>query len=183
MPCILGVHMCEVCDPFWSTKPLSLSLSHTHTHTHTKTSDVKEALSVLMLCAPVFIFTSGSSALLGRPRCALWIWWSLLAIFNILFWVYASCFHEKMNKTRKYSKSAILVSYENGSRRLQGAQSINCESFWRDEVLWAGYNGILLPVRLVLVCVGVAVKRTMYQCKVDVDMLNAVEYVGWRFER
>ena len=29
----------------------------------------KEALSVLMLCAPVFIFTSGSSALLGRPRC------------------------------------------------------------------------------------------------------------------
>ena len=32
---------------------------------------VKEALSVLMLCAPVFIFTSGSSALLGRPRCGL----------------------------------------------------------------------------------------------------------------
>ena len=29
----------------------------------------KEALSVLMLCAPVFIFTSGSSALLGRPHC------------------------------------------------------------------------------------------------------------------
>ena len=29
----------------------------------------KEALTVLMLCAPVFIFTSGSSALLGRPRC------------------------------------------------------------------------------------------------------------------
>ena len=28
-------------------------------------------LSVLMLCAPVFIFTSGSSALLGRPRCGL----------------------------------------------------------------------------------------------------------------
>ena len=29
----------------------------------------KEVLSVLMLCAPVFIFTSGSSALLGHPRC------------------------------------------------------------------------------------------------------------------
>ena len=28
-------------------------------------------LSVLMLCAPVFKFTSGSSALLGRPRCGL----------------------------------------------------------------------------------------------------------------
>ena len=32
---------------------------------------VKEALLVLMLGAPVFIFTSGSSALLGRPRCGL----------------------------------------------------------------------------------------------------------------
>ena len=32
---------------------------------------VKEALSVLVLCAPVFIFTSGSSALLWRPRCGL----------------------------------------------------------------------------------------------------------------
>ena len=32
---------------------------------------VKEVFSVLMLCAPVFIFTSGSSALLGRPRCGL----------------------------------------------------------------------------------------------------------------
>ena len=31
----------------------------------------KEAPSVLMLCALVFIFTSGSSALLGRPRCGL----------------------------------------------------------------------------------------------------------------
>ena len=32
---------------------------------------VKEVFSVLMLCAPVFIFTSSSSALLGRPRCGL----------------------------------------------------------------------------------------------------------------
>ena len=24
-----------------------------------------------------------------------------------------------------------------------------------------------------MVCIGIAVKRTMYQCKVDVDMLNA----------
>ena len=46
--------------------------------------------SALMLCATVFIFTSGSSALLGRPRCGLWIWLSLLAIFNTLFWGYAN---------------------------------------------------------------------------------------------
>ena len=38
----------------------------------------KEALSVLMLCAPVFIFISGSSALLGCPHCGLSIWLSLL---------------------------------------------------------------------------------------------------------
>ena len=34
-------------------------------------SKLKEALSVLMLCTPVFIFASGSSALSGRPRCGL----------------------------------------------------------------------------------------------------------------
>ena len=77
---------------------------------------------MLMLCTPVFIFTSGSSALLGRPSCGLSIWLSLLAIFNTLFWVYAIFIHEKMDKTRKYSKS-----YENGRRRLLGAQSINTE--------------------------------------------------------
>ena len=80
-----------------------------------------------MLCAPVFIFTSSSSALLGRPLCAISIWLSLLAIFNALFWVYASCFQEKTDKTRKYSKSAILLWYENGRRRFLGAQSINTE--------------------------------------------------------
>ena len=58
-------------------------------------------LSVLMLCVPVFIFTSGSSALLGRPHCGLSIWLSLLAILNTLFWVYANLFHEKTDKTRK----------------------------------------------------------------------------------
>ena len=42
-----------------------------------------------MLCAPVFIFISGSSALLGRPCCVLLIWLSLLALSNTLFWVYA----------------------------------------------------------------------------------------------
>ena len=31
--------------------------------------ELKEALSVLMLCPPVFKFTAGSSTLLGCPRC------------------------------------------------------------------------------------------------------------------
>ena len=34
------------------------------------------------------LFTPSSSGLLGRPRCGLSIWLSLLAIFNALFWVY-----------------------------------------------------------------------------------------------
>ena len=39
-------------------------------------------------------------------------------------------FHEKKDKTQKYSKSAISIWYENGHRRLLGAQSINIESFF-----------------------------------------------------
>ena len=60
-----------------------------------------EALSLLMIGTPVFIFTSGSSALLGRPRCGLSIWLSLLAIFSTLFWVDTNFFHEKTDKTKK----------------------------------------------------------------------------------
>ena len=55
----------------------------------------------LMLCTPVFIFTSGSSALLGHSCCGLSIWLSLLAIFNTLFWVYANFFHEKNRQNTK----------------------------------------------------------------------------------
>ena len=36
-------------------------------------SQFKEALSVLVVCVPVFIFTSGSSALVGHPHCGLLI--------------------------------------------------------------------------------------------------------------
>ena len=80
-----------------------------------------------MVCAPVFIFTSGSSALLGRPHCGLSICLSLVAIFNALFWVHVNFLYEKTAKTQKHSTSTILVSYENGRRQLLGAQSINSE--------------------------------------------------------
>ena len=63
-----------------------------------------------MLCTPVFIFTSGSSALLGCPRCDL----------LTLFWVNVVVFfHEKMDKTGRYWKP-----YENSRWWLLGAQSI-----------------------------------------------------------
>ena len=81
-----------------------------------------------MLCAPVFIFTSGSSALLGRPRCGSSIWLSLLTMFNTLCRVYVNLFHEKMDKTWTYS--TIFVWNKNGRLRLLGAQSINIESLF-----------------------------------------------------
>ena len=88
----------------------------------------KDVLSLLMICVYMFIFTSGSSALLECPHCGLLIWLSLLAIFNTLFWVYANFFfHEKMDKTWEYWTSAILIWYENGCWRLLGMQSINSE--------------------------------------------------------
>ena len=63
---------------------------------------IKEALwSVLMLCTPVFIFTSGSSLLVGRPRCGLFIWLSLLVIFYI-FLSFCHLFHEKTDETRHF---------------------------------------------------------------------------------
>ena len=43
--------------------------------------------------------------------------------------------------------------------------------------LKVSYNGILVPVRTSLVCVDMAVKHTMYQHKVVVDMMNAVKSV------
>ena len=73
---------------------------------HMSSNWVKEVLSVLMLCMPVFIFTSGSSALLGRPHCGLSICQYLP--YSIHFSEFISCFlfYEKTDKTRKYSKSA-----------------------------------------------------------------------------
>ena len=69
-----------------------------------------------MLYAPVFIFTSGSSALLGHPCCGLSIWLSLLAIFNTIFRVYIlSFFNEKMDETQKwdiqYNAHGCIIIY------------------------------------------------------------------------
>ena len=45
----------------------------------------------------------------------------------------------------------------------------------REAIYVTFYNGILVPGRTSLVCIGVVVKLTMYQRKVDVDMLNAIK--------
>ena len=78
---------------------------------------LREALSVLMLCAPVFIFTSGSTALLGRNT----LWFidltvaTYCTIFNYTFLSLCHFFREEMDKTQIYLKSAILEWYENGN--------------------------------------------------------------------
>ena len=78
----------------------------------------QESLSVLMLCTPVCIFTSGSSALLGHPHCGLSIWLSLLAIFSTLFRVYTHLFARDNRQNTK-----ILQVHQ----WLLDAQSINTE--------------------------------------------------------
>ena len=80
-----------------------------------------------MLCTPVFMFTSSSSALLGRLCCGLSIWLSLLAIFKTLFWVYANCFHEKTDKTRKYSSPPF--SYDTKRAKHQYWESFNYKCY------------------------------------------------------
>ena len=51
------------------------------------------------------------------------------------------------------------------------------QMFHHNKTTLPKYNGILVPVRTSFGCVGVVVKRTMYQLKVDVDTLNAVKSV------
>ena len=63
----------------------------------------KDALSVLLLYAPVFIFTSGSSALLECPCCYL--------PYSILFSEFMPIF------TRKWPKDKNAGWYKNGCRR------------------------------------------------------------------
>ena len=84
------------------------------------------ALSVLMLCTPVFIFTSGSSALLGRPRCGSSIWLSLLAIFNAFFWVYANFFSRENRQNTKVLEVRLFVWCENGCRRWKAVPFSYC---------------------------------------------------------
>ena len=82
---------------------------------------------LMMLCAFVFIFTSGSWALLGRPRCGLSIWLSLITMFNTFFLSLCQRFSRENGQNTKILKVRYFRMIQNGRRRLQGAQSINTE--------------------------------------------------------
>ena len=99
-------------------------------------------LSVIMLCMPVFIFTSGSSTLFRAPT--LWfIDLSLLAIFNTLFWVYAAfCFRRNSKQTKHKNTQHLPFSYHM-KMATKGAESIRterasltCSFLWFGSSVW-----------------------------------------------
>ena len=62
---------------------------------------------------------------------------------------------------------AVTITKGSNGRNPKDKGITGSQIQWSATALW----------ELVLVCVGVAVKRTMYQRKVDVDMLNTVKSV------
>ena len=87
--------------------------------------NLREALSLFILCAPVFIFTPVSSALLGTHvvvyrSCCRYLPYSIhFSEFMPFFFI-----HEKTDKTQEFLKTAIFVWYENDRRRLLGINSV-----------------------------------------------------------
>ena len=77
----------------------------------------------LMLCGePVFIFTSGSSALRAPT---LWFIDLTVATYHIQYTFLSLCHF--FSRENGQNTKMLEVSYENGRRRLLGAQSINTE--------------------------------------------------------
>ena len=70
----------------------------------------EESISVLMLFTPVFIFTSGSSALLGCSRCSLLIWLSLHVPYSKHFSEFMSIFFRR--KQTKHENTWMPFSYD-----------------------------------------------------------------------
>ena len=85
------------------------------------------SLSINALHACVDIYTRQLSSF--RAPCTLWFIDLTIATCHTQYTFLSLCqfFHKKTDKTRKYSKSAIFVWYQNGRRRLLDAQSINAE--------------------------------------------------------
>ena len=81
-------------------------------------------LSVLMLCAHVFIFTSGSPALLGCPHCGLWVCRYLP--YSIHFSEFMPIIFFTRKRTKHENTRSPPFSYDD-RRRLLGAQSIKID--------------------------------------------------------
>ena len=86
------------------------------------------------------------------------------------------------NKWRKKPYENICSLLYNNIHWLLWLQDIlrrNCTTWQVKLSVWTKITMELYwsLLELVLVCVSVVVKHTMYQCKVDVDMLNAVKSV------
>ena len=113
-----GAPLCDITSVPWLLKctailnTTSLQYNSLVLCLYTKLSRQRFSI-LLMLCTPVFIFTSGGSALLKHPHCGLVIWLLLLAIFNRLFWVYANLFHtHKKPQTKHENSRSLSFSYD-----------------------------------------------------------------------
>ena len=82
-----------------------------------------------MLCTPVFIFTSGSSAPLVHPHCVFSICRYLP--YSIHFSEFMPMFYTRKRTKHEILESTIFLRYENGRQRLLGAQSINTENLFK----------------------------------------------------
>ena len=80
-----------------------------------------------MLCVSVFIFISGSWALLGCPHYGLLIWLSLPSHIQHTFLRLCQCFSRENGQNTKILKIRHFRMIQNGCRQLLGAQSINTE--------------------------------------------------------
>ena len=120
-----------------------------------------------MLCAPLFMCTSGNTALLGHPR-GLSIQLSTCSIQFSEF--LPICLTRKWTKHKKYLKFAIFIRYKNGHQRLLGAQSI--KSFFRKHP-----QGNRMPCTIfILLYFSLAPSRQFYRTFWDRKPLNILYY-------
>ena len=100
----------------------------------------RSSLSINALRACVYIYIRQLSSFRAPT---LWFIDLTVATCHIQYTFLSLCqfFHEKSDKTRKYSKSVIVVWYENVHRRLLGAQSINTESLFQRNYLGCQTHG------------------------------------------
>ena len=113
------------------------------------------------LCSQLGCFMAVSCMLyLHHIPLSLWIGTSVFGLFMSSVFPSTLAFAQKYIDVTGKTRANELNAHKTGTNNIH-----------KIRYLW----------ELVLVCVGVAVERTMYQRKVDVDMLNAVKSVWLTF--
>ena len=133
---------------------------------------IRGSLSIYALCACVYIYIRQLSSF-RAPK--LWFNHLTVATCHIQYTFLSLChfFHEITDKTRKYSKSAIFVWYENGRRRLLGAQNINTERASLYFIVWK----LKLKIWKFLILFTLKKKKNL---KFRDNFKAQVQFVGWQ---